>query len=181
MSWHHYIDHRFPNARLSKLGATPAAQVSDKQIPPSTKKALLKLSHISTPLPTFWQFSDCQASSISWNKTSVERRQLKTVLAGSPSSRKLTTNMPERLCSTTYRKKFKTLWSPEKRSSSSSEDITPSMFCRHMSRKSGETTNAHNIMHIALADAAATAPLTGSLEKGGSTLQRKFTGKTFGN
>ena len=51
------------NARLSKLGATPAAQVSGGQIPPPPSKtrkkgALVKLRHFSTSMPTSQQSSD---------------------------------------------------------------------------------------------------------------------------
>ena len=53
-SWQHCIDHSTSSARLSKLGATPGAQVSGGHIRPSTnkeKRYLLKHSHFSTSSP----------------------------------------------------------------------------------------------------------------------------------
>ena len=60
----------------------------------------------------------------------------KAVLASSSSPTKLSTSMPDLLCATTSRKRFKTLCSAssseEILSSFSSEDITSTMLCRHM-------------------------------------------------
>ena len=58
-SWQHCIDYNTTSARLTGLGARPAAQVSGGHIPPSTrkKKALLERSHFSTDCA----FSSCSA------------------------------------------------------------------------------------------------------------------------
>ena len=47
------------SARLSKLGATPAAQVSGGQIPLPTKKTLLKFSHFRTSILSLAQGDEC--------------------------------------------------------------------------------------------------------------------------
>ena len=61
-SWQHCIDYNTTNARLSKLGATPAAQASGKQIPSSAKGNKHCQSKV-TSAPPFPSFGDPQTAS----------------------------------------------------------------------------------------------------------------------
>ena len=69
-------------------------------LPQQNKKNTAKAQSFQHIVPTFQQSSDNLASDISWHRRSMERSQLRAVLASSSSSRKRSIGVPERLCAT---------------------------------------------------------------------------------
>ena len=131
-SWQHCMDYNAASAALSKHGATPAAQVSGGQIPPSAnkekKRALLKQSHFSASFlpPSSSPKTTKQPASPGSRGPSTDSSELSS--QGPCLHGNLTPACPNCFAPQPPKKKFKTLCSL----SLPSEKIMCSMRSSHM-------------------------------------------------